>query len=75
MLAWAGRDADLLGPLRQKITVLTLRVQSIGLIATSLCHAKIAGWRALITYQQQGNSVGGVRMMVQKADREGGFSM
>ena len=78
MLAWAGRDADLLRP-----TKLQLEDYGHSLAGSiywfdrdinfAVPKSPVGG--ALVTYQQQGpNSVGGVRtLMVQKADREGRF--
>ena len=78
MIAWAGRDADLLKP-----TKLQLEDYGHSLAGSiywfdrdvnfAVPKSPVGG--ALVTYQQQGpNSVGGVRtLMVQKADSEGRF--
>ncbi len=78
MVAWAGRDADLLKPSK-------LQLEDYGhSLAGSIYwfdrdvnfavpKSPVSG--AVVTYQQQGpNSVGGVRtLMVRKADEEGRF--
>ncbi len=78
MLAWAGRDADLLKP--GKLELEDYGHSLAGSIYwfdrdINFAVPKAPVARALVTYQQQGpNSVGGVRsLMVRQADEEGHF--